>query len=228
MNPFKQITILLADDHEPVRQGLRTLLSEDAQMRIVGEARNGREAVDMARRLRPAVILMDISMPIINGLEATVQILAERSSTRIIILSAHNDEEYVERTRAVGAVGFVAKQMFADTLTWVIHEVAMGRTLSNPVINAGTARGKNKADPGNGAAKDKRWPLNSRESELLLLVAEGSLKRQMAAKLRISVATVDRRLESLVAKLGVRCVANLADYAIASGYTESDVFLTIT
>jgi DNA-binding NarL/FixJ family response regulator len=119
MKPLKQITILLADDNAPIRQALRTLLDKDARIRVVGEARNGHEAVEMARGSRPGIILMDISMPVINGFEATRQILAERPSTKIIMLSAHVDEEYAERARELGAVGFIAKHMSAENLTWV-------------------------------------------------------------------------------------------------------------
>lgn len=227
MNPFKKITILLADDHDAVRQSLRALLSEDPQMRVVGEARNGKEAVEMALKCRPAVILMDVSMPITNGLDATAQILRERPASKVIILSAHDDVEYVDCARAVGAAGFVAKQRFAETLTWAIHEVAMGRTLANPVTNAGTARPREKP-ASRAAGKGKGWLLTSCESELLQLVAEGSQKRQMATRLHISVAAVERQLEALMTKLSIPCLANLADYGIALGCTESNVVLTIT
>jgi DNA-binding NarL/FixJ family response regulator len=224
----KQITVLLADDHPAVRQSLRTLLSEDGRILIIGEARNGREAVDLARKYRPGIILMDISMPVLNGLDATCQILGERPSTKIIILSAHVDEEYMERAREVGAVGFVAKQVFAETLTWVIHEVAMGRRLCDPVVNRRVPRStSNPFDPA-GVARGKRKRLTARESELLQLVGEGSPKKQIAASLSVSIKTLEHHLLALMNKLSLSSFANLADYAIASGCTESNVVLTIT
>ncbi len=223
MKPPGTISVLIADDHPAVRRHVRSLLGEDAELRLAGEARNGREAASMARALRPHVILMDISMPILNGLEATRQILAGQASAKVVILSAHDEEGYVERARALGAVGFVAKQHFGETLNWVIHEVAQGRTLSDPVTTAG-------GDPqGRGAAAPaRRDRLTSRDSVLLRLVAEGSRKRQIAAELRMSLLAVERSLEALMAKLGILTLANLARYAVAAGSVESDVVLTIT
>jgi DNA-binding NarL/FixJ family response regulator len=228
MTPDRQIKVLLADDHQSVRQGLRALLHGDVGLKVIGEARNGRDAVAKAIRLRPDVVLMDISMPIMNGLEATRQILSRRSSVSIIVLSAHVDEEYVERAKAVGAAGFISKQVSSESLTWVIREVAMGRYLCDPIISAGPACGEDWQLDHNGAARSRHDRLTIRESELLQLVAEGSPKRQMASKLCISLATVERLLDALMAKLSMSCIANLAAYAVACGYIESDVVLTIT
>jgi two-component system, NarL family, nitrate/nitrite response regulator NarL len=181
----------------------------------------------MARDLRPDVILMDISMPILNGLEATRQILAGQASAKIVILSAHDEEGYVERARALGAVGFVAKQQFAETLMWVIHEVALGRTLSDPVTTAAANPAKD-GPSARGATPARSDRLTPRDSALLRLVAEGSRKGQIASELRMSLIAVERALEALMAKLGILTLANLARYAVASGSVESDVVLTIT
>lgn len=224
----KQITVLLVDDHEIVRQGLRTVLDRDGQIRVVGEARDGREAVKMAGKLRPDVILMDISMPIMNGLEATRQILAIRPSTKVVILSAHVDDEYMERARTTGAVGYIAKQMSAETLAWAIHEVAMGHNLYNPVNSPVAAHAERRVHGRDGAARAKGEYLTSRESELLKLVAEGSPPRQIAATLRVNLSAVERLLVALMAKLSVSCMANLVEYAVASGHIENDVDLVIT
>ena len=120
----KPITVLLAEDHAIVRQGLCALLNADGRFRIVGQARTGREAVEMAQTLRPEVILMDIAMPVLNGLEATRQILAANPTARVVILSAHSDDEYIERTRAAGVAGFLEKQTSAEILTEAICEIA--------------------------------------------------------------------------------------------------------
>lgn len=134
MKPAKPITVLLADDHALVRHGLRALLNADGHFAIVGEARNGRAAVALARTLRPDVILMDIAMPVLNGLEATGQILAANPLARVIILSAHSDDAYVERTRGLGVVGFVEKQTSAAVLIKAVHAVARGGTFFSPTI----------------------------------------------------------------------------------------------
>src|SRR6187551_1297594 len=132
MNSGKTITLLMAEDHAVVRQGLCALLNIDGGFKIVGEARTGREAVTMARTLKPDVILMDIAMPILNGLEATRQILTANPAARIIILSAHTDDVYVDRMIEVGVAGFLEKQTSADILTKAIREVAGGKTYFSP------------------------------------------------------------------------------------------------
>ena len=126
---MKPIKTLLADDHTVVREGLRALLSTDSGILVVGEAHNGREAVERAVALRPDVIVMDIAMPLLNGLEATRQILASVPGTKVLILSAHSDDAYIDRVIAVGAVGFLIKQTSAQILAKAIHEVMSGKTL---------------------------------------------------------------------------------------------------
>jgi DNA-binding NarL/FixJ family response regulator len=224
----RHITVLLADDHAPIRQGLRGLLDVDREIRVVGEARNGREAVEMARKFLPHVILMDISMPVINGLEATHMILGERPESKIVVLSAHLDDEYVDRAKAVGAVGFVAKQMSAETLTWVIHEVASGRSLCDPIRSEERAgEGENAPQHGDNP-KNKGKRLTFRESEILELMAGGLPKTQIAAKLRISNTTIDKHFGALMAKLSVPSFANLVAYAVAYSFAENEVDLVIT
>lgn len=121
MTSSKQITVLLAEDHAVVRQGLCSLLNADGQFLVLGEARTGREAVEMAQALRPDVILMDIAMPVLNGLEATRQILTADPKARIVVLSAHSDDVYVERMNEAGAAGFLEKQTSAEILTKAIR-----------------------------------------------------------------------------------------------------------
>src|SRR5476651_704558 len=124
---LKKITILLADDNAIMRQGLSTLLKAEGQFKVIGQARNGREAVVLERTLRPDVVLMDIAMPVLNGLEATRQILAANPAAKVLILSAHSDDEYIEHVTAVGAIGFLEKQTSAEILTKAIIEVAGGK-----------------------------------------------------------------------------------------------------
>jgi DNA-binding NarL/FixJ family response regulator len=223
----KPITVLLAEDHVVVRQGLSSLLSSDAAFRIVGGARTGREAVVLARTLHPDVILMDIAMPVLNGMEATRQIMMADPKARVLILSAHSEDEYIQRLCAVGAAGFLEKQSSAEILTQAIREVARGNTFFSPSI----ARRLHKNDQGpvdrEGKRKANAARLTPREAEVLQLVAEGSANKQVAADLRISVKTVEKHRQSLMTKLGLHNTASLTRYAIAAGVITGAVHVTI-
>ena len=224
MTAAKPITILLAEDHAIVRQGLSALLNAAGKFKMVGEARTGREAVELAQSLRPDVILMDIAMPVLNGLEATRQILAANPKARVIILSAHSDDEYVDRTVAAGVAGFLEKQTSADILTKAISEVASGRSFFSPSI---AKRLKILAGEWEGFPKGRPRELTSRECEVLQMVAEGSANKQVAAQLGISIKTVEKHRQHLMNKLGIHDTASLTRYAIATGVIESSVQLTI-
>ena len=227
MTPQKQISVLLAEDHSIVRQGLCALLRTDGNFIIAGEAKTGREAVELAKALRPDVILMDIAMPVLNGLEATRQILAADPKAKVVILSAHSDDEYIERTTSAGVVGFLEKQTSAEVLTKAIQEVAKGKKYYSPSIakrmrdSQGTVRGRDGLPKANGAR------LTSRESEVLQLVAEGSANKQVAATLGISIKTVEKHRQHLMDKLDIHDTAGLTRYAISSGVIENSVQLTI-
>jgi DNA-binding NarL/FixJ family response regulator len=222
----KQISVLLAEDHAIVRQGLCALLNADGYFTIVGQARTGREAVEMARALSPDVILMDIAMPVLNGLEATRQILAANPAARIVILSAHSDDEYIERTRAAGVAGFLEKQTSAEILTKAIREIAKGHTFYSPSVAKRLSDDRRPRDR-DGLLKHNGTRLTSRESEVLQLVAEGSANKQVAAALGISVKTVEKHRQHLMDKLNIHDTAGLTRYAISTGVIESSVQLTI-
>jgi DNA-binding NarL/FixJ family response regulator len=222
-----KITVLLAEDHAVVRQGLSSLLKADGQFTMVGEARTGREAVDMAQALRPDVILMDIAMPVLNGLEATRQVLAANPTAKVIILSAHSDEEYIERTSAAGVAGFLEKQTSAEILTKAIREVAKGNKFFSPAIAKRMRDHQAKPRDRHGLLKANGSRLTSRESEVLQLVAEGSANKQVAAALGISIKTVEKHRQHLMDKLNIHDTAGLTRYAIAAGVIESSVQLTI-
>lgn len=226
MIPPKQITVLLAEDHAIVRQGLCALLNSDGGFRIVGEARTGREAVELTRSLQPEVILMDIAMPVLNGLEATRQILTADPAAKVIILSAHSDDAYIDRMTAAGVAGFLEKQTSAEVLTKAIREVALGHTYFSPSI-ARRLNTSNQPRDRNGLLRPRAKSLTARESEVLQLVAEGSANKQIAAKLGISIKTVEKHREHLMAKLDIHDTAGLTRYAIAAGVIESSVQLTI-
>jgi DNA-binding NarL/FixJ family response regulator len=222
-----QITVLLADDHAIVRQGLCALLNSDGHFRMVGQARTGREAVEMANTHRPDVILMDIAMPVLNGLEATKQILAANPAAKVVILSAHSDDEYIQRMRTAGVAGFLEKQTSAEILTKALREVAKGNTFFSPSIAKRLLDQENTPRDRNGQLKASGARLTSRESEVLQLVAEGSANKQVAAQLGISIKTVEKHRQNLMDKLNIHDLATLTRYAIAAGVIESSVQLTI-
>lgn len=223
----KLITLLLAEDHAIVRQGLCALLNADGHFKMIGEARTGREAVEKARSLQPDVILMDIAMPVLNGLEATRQILAADPTAKIIILSAHSDDGYVDRMRAAGVIGFLEKQTSAEILTRAIREVAKGNAFFSASIEKRLRAEQAKPRDRAGALKVTGSRLTSRESEVLQLVAEGSANKQVAAELGISVKTVEKHRQHLMNKLNIHDTAGLTRYAIATGVIESSVQLSI-
>src|SRR5436190_16618242 len=132
---MKRITVLLAEDHQVVREGFRSLLEHEPDIEVVGEAATGRQAVQLTRKLRPAVVVMDIAMPLLNGLEATRQIRKDFPETRVLILSAHSDDAYVEQVAVLGAAGFLLKQTSSDCLAKAIREVQKGKTFYSPSVS---------------------------------------------------------------------------------------------
>lgn len=228
MNSSPPITILVAEDHAVVRQGICALLSLEGNFSVVGEARTGREAVQLAKRLKPDVILMDIAMPVLNGLEATRQIRVAIPTAKVIVLSAHSDDIYVERMGQAGAAGFLEKQTSSEILAKAIREVAAGRTFYSPPIarrllaTQGTASGRS------GGPRPKVRRLTARETEVLQLVAEGLANKQIAAELGISIKTVEKHRQHLMNKLDIHDTASLTRHAIAAGIIESGVELKMT
>lgn len=227
MKSKQRITLLLAEDHAVVREGLRRLLQAESDIDVVGEAANGRQAVGMARELRPAVVVMDIAMPGLNGLEATRQICRADSEIKVLILSAHSDDSYVERARASGAVGYLIKQTSAHFLSEAIREVQKGNTSFSPSVARQIRHRDPKSRDRKGRAENRVPGLTSREMEALQLIAEGAANKQIAAELGIHIKTVEKHRDHLMQKLGIHETAGLTRYAIAAGIVECDVPLTI-
>jgi DNA-binding NarL/FixJ family response regulator len=219
------ITVLLVEDHAIVRQGLSALLVADGGFVIVGEATTGREAVEMALSLKPDVILMDIAMPVLNGLEATRQILAANPAARVLILSAHRDDAYIEYLTAAGVAGFLEKQTSAEVLTRAIREVAKGGAYFSPAVAKRLRDAREGPRDRDGMVKANHARLTSREIEVLQLVAEGSANKQVAAELGISIKTVEKHRQHLMDKLNIHETASLTRYAISAGIIESSVQL---
>jgi DNA-binding NarL/FixJ family response regulator len=224
---MKDITVLLADDHQIVREGFRSLLEHERDIEVIGEAATGRQAVQLTRKLRPAVVVMDIAMPLLNGLEATRQIRKAVPETRILILSAHSDDAYVEQVTELGAAGFLLKQTSSHDLARAIREVQKGNTFFSPAISKRVQdRGRKSLDRG-GSFKQQRNRLSPREMEVLQLIAEGKPNKQVAAELGVSFKTVDKHRQQLMAKLNIHDIAGLTRYAIRAGIIESSVQVTI-
>jgi DNA-binding NarL/FixJ family response regulator len=224
---MKPIKTLLADDHTIVREGLRALLAADSAIEVIGEAHNGREAVELTKALKPDVVVMDIAMPLLNGLEATRQILAAMPQTKVLILSAHSDDAYIDRVISVGAVGFLIKQTSAQILAKAIHEVMAGNAFYSPQVSKRLRDHYQKPDKIGGLMIKKATGLTSRELEVIQLVAEGHANKQVAAGLNISIKTVEKHRQHLMDKLNIHDTAGLTRYAIAQGIIESSVQVTI-
>ena len=222
----KKITVLITEDHTFVREGMRALLADEPDIEIVAEAENGREAVELALSVHPDVVVMDIAMPILNGMEATRQILAAAPSTRVLILSAHCDDAYVEHVIALGAAGYLLKQSSHSTLATAIRQVHRGMTCFNPSL-AKHLRRCGKIPPAAGEEKIPNLQLTTREREVLQLIAEGKANKETADLLHISIKTVEKHRHQVMRKLDLHNTASITRYAIAHGIIESSVQVTI-
>ena len=228
MSPADPITVLLAEDHMVVREGLRRLLESERDIEVVGEAATGRQAVDMTQKLHPAVVVMDIAMPLLNGLEATRRICQALPDVKVLILSAHSDDAYVEKVLAFGAAGYLIKQTSAHCLAEAIREIHKGNSFFSPAIARRYHKRHAASLDRNGRSKTKIACLTPRELEVLQLIAEGEPNKAIAAELGISVKTVEKHRNHLMQKLDIHDTASLTRYAIAEGIIESSVQVTIT
>ena len=196
---MKTITVLIAEDHAVVRGGLRALLTAEADIQVIGEAENGRQAVTMTNKLRPDVVVMDIAMPLLNGLEATRQILKSAPDTKVLMLSAHNDDEYVEQTMAWGAAGYLVKQSSAHLLSKAIRDVHAGGSPMTPQLARRVVQFFSKPTEGN--AHDVR--LTAGEKEFLDQLAKGYAYKEIASRMKISIDTVRSYVRAVYEKLHV-------------------------
>jgi DNA-binding NarL/FixJ family response regulator len=208
-------TIVLADDHHVVRQGLRVLLEGQPDFQLVGEAGDGLEAIQSVERLKPDVLVIDLMMPSLNGLEATRQVSQRSPHTRVVILSMHADEAYVLAALRNGAAGYVLKDSSAADLVQAVREVAAGRRyLSSPLSERAIEAYVQKAAD---AALDPYEMLTNREREVLHLAAEGHTNAEIADQLSISPRTAETHRANLMHKLGLRTHTDLIRYALRRG-----------
>ena len=217
---MKAITVILAEDHTIVRDGLKALLQNAADIEVIGEAGDGHVAVALVKKLRPAVVVIDISMPRLNGMEATRQILETLPKTRVIVLTGHSEDAYVERIVSLGAAGYLVKQSASDTLSTAIREVHKGNVFFSPSI---AIRRKDNAQKARIRGEKIAPDLTAREMEVLQLVAEGKANKESADILGISIKTVEKHRQRVMEKLNIHDTAGLTRHAIATGIIEVQV-----
>ena len=211
------IKVLLVDDHQIVREGLRVMLEKEHDITIVGEAEDGRRAEQLAQELVPDVIIMDVAMPDLNGIEATRQITAKLSGVKIIALSMHNDRRFVLNMLKAGAAGYILKDDAFQSLSKAIRTVMSNKSyLSHQISDMLDNHGFTSS---HGTKSTDGELLSSREREVLQLVAEGKTSNQIAEKLHISAKTVETHRQQVMLKLNIKNVAELTKYAIRVGLT---------
>jgi two-component system response regulator NreC len=216
-----EIRVLLAEDHTIVRKGLRSLLDADPAITVVGEAENGRQAIDQVERLLPDVVVMDIAMPGLNGLEATRQIKKRFPEVQVLILTVHTAQEYILQILRAGASGYLVKQAAPTDLVQAIQAAHRGDTFLSPSISRKVIE-EYVLQASAAAELDSYDTLTDREREVLQLIAEGSSTRQIAEQLHISVKTVETHRAHLMDKLQLRSTAELTQYAIRKGVISLD------
>jgi len=211
------IKIVLADDHQIVREGLRTILNREPDLEVVAEADDGRTTVRLARELRPQVVIMDIAMPDLNGIEATRQILAECAGVKVIALSMHSDRQFVINMLKAGASGYLLKDCALEELIRAIRAVMRNQTYLSPAISDVVVK-----DLMQGVSQgDSAFTLlTAREREVLQLLAEGKSTQKIADSLHVSVKTVETHRQQIMRKLEIHSVAELTKYAIREGLTS--------
>lgn len=219
---MKKITVLLSDDHTIVREGLRLLLEKADDIQVIGEAADGHQSVREAKRLKPDVVILDLSMPLLNGLEAARQIAKETPPARVLILSAYTDDAYVEHAMKAGAAGYLMKETAGDDLVRAIREVAKGHAFFSPAVARRMLKQWQEKFPNGNPVKTKAPKLTSRQTEILQLIAEGYATKQIAGLLSLSVKTVEKHRQDLMNTLNIHNIASLTRYAVSSGVVESN------
>jgi DNA-binding NarL/FixJ family response regulator len=212
------IRVLIADDHSLFRAGVRGLLKGFAGVEVIGEATDGREAVALATEHRPDVLLMDVGMPGLNGIEAAEHVRAATPTTRVIILSMHTGEEHVTRALKAGVTGYLLKDAQPDELERAVRQVARGEAYLSPAVSKYLVRSY--ADGGSGRSPLERLTL--RQREVLQLIAEGYTTKAIAARLTLSVKTVETHRAQLMERLEIRDVPGLVKFALRRGLVDSD------
>jgi two-component system response regulator NreC len=217
---MERLRIILAEDHETVREGLKLIVNSQADMEVIGEANNGSAAIKLARELAPDIVVMDISMPEMNGLKATKKLKQLCPDVKILTLTRHTDDAYLQQLIAAGASGYVLKQSAPTELIRAIHAISAGKSYLDPALTnkvlggyasrAASLRGKKKSD------------LTDREAEVLRMIAWGYSNKEIAAKMEISVKTVEAHKANGMQKLDMRSRIDIVRYAILQGWLQDN------
>ena len=212
--PDQVITILLADDHTIVRQGLKMILGSHADLKVIGEASNGNEAVELTAQLKPDVILMDVAMPEVNGIEATKRIVKGNPRARVLVLSMHKEAVYVREILKAGARGYILKDAIDTELISAVRSVARGDGYVSPAISGALLNDYSQK------SNDPADSLSAREREVLKLIAEGKTNKEVATQLNLSVYTVDSHRGKIMEKLNLHSTGELVRFALKHGLAD--------
>ncbi len=213
------IRILIADDHKIMREGLRALIDKEIGMEIIGEAKDGQTTVKLARKLTPSIIVMDIGMPELNGIECTRQILSDNPKAKVLALSMHSDRRFVTEMLRAGASGYLLKDAAFEELIRAVRTVASGRSYLSPDIAGSVIENYVRQSSPTPEKISAFSVLTNREREVLQLLAEGNTTKEIAATLFVSVKTVETHRRNIMKKLDLHSVAELTKYAVREGLT---------
>lgn len=214
-----KVRIILADDHPIMLEGLKALLEREPDMEVVGLVMNGRDAVYLTNKLAPDIVIMDVSMPELNGIEATRQILAQHPNVKVIALTIHSDARYAMEMLKAGARGYIPKQCAYEELARAVRSVKMGQAYLSPGVTGNLL--ESLTGQGGGSKSSAFSSLTPREREILQLLAEGNTSRAVADKINISIKTVDTHKVNIMRKLGLKSLAELVRYAIREGISTA-------
>jgi len=209
--------VLLADDHKIVRDGFRTLLAKNAEIRVVGEAENGRTTVQLTKKLKPDIVIMDVAMPDLNGIEATRQIISECPDVKVIAVSMHSDRRFVSEMLKAGASAYLSKDYAFDELETAIRTVISNKIYLSPDISGVLVDNYVRQTPNPDSSAFSL--LSQREREVVQLLAEGKTAKEIADELNVSVKTVETHRTNIMGKLNIHRLAELTKYAIREGLT---------
>ena len=213
----KNIKVLIAEDHDVVREGLKILISSDSGIEIAGEASNGAAAVRLARKLQPDVVLMDLAMPKVNGLQATREIRQQVPRSKVLVLSAYKDDETLQKVLAAGVSGYITKHSAADELLTAIRELGRGNSYFSPMV---CAKAKARRMPPLQGGRYIGAKLTQREVEVLRLIARGQPNKEIAYTLGISIKTIEKHRQAVMDKLDLHSTADIVLYAVRKGIVQ--------
>ena len=216
------IRVLVVDDHAVVRQGLRALLETEPGIRVIGEAENGRRAVTETMRLQPDIVLLDLSMPLLNGVEAARQIAREVPTAKVLVLSAYSDDEHLRQAIEAGAAGYLMKESGGEDLVGTVRRTHNGEAAFNSPLLRFLLNTRRKEVSGGQRVTGGKAKVTERETEVLQLIAEGYATKQIAAVLFIAPKTVQKHRQSVMNKLGLHNIARLTRYAVSTGLVDSN------